>query len=104
MINETLYLKDGTQLATAYNRVVHGERGDYVELEPSQFDVELLSKFHNDIEKDSPGYYYWLYPTGHPDVKIYKQVRTVKYADYKVGKYYISPIFLRDFKDKEKLF
>ena len=38
------------------------------------------------------------------DIKIYYQLKTVKYADYKIGKYYISPEFILDFKDPEKLF
>jgi hypothetical protein len=46
---------------------------------------------------------------GNPDhkgyVKVYYQLKTVKYADYKVGYYYVSPSLLsEDFRDPEKLF
>ena len=33
---------------------------------------------------------------------VYEQLRLVGYADYKVGNYYISPVFLRDFGVYEK--
>lgn len=37
-------------------------------------------------------------------IKIYRQLRTVKYADYKVGYYYVSPTAFKKFKDPEVLF
>lgn len=63
----------------------------------------LLSRFGNKNWETSTSediYYYWLFP----DVKVYKQCKTVKYADYKIGYYYISPNELLNFKDPEKLF
>lgn len=105
MIKQYLYLKDGTLFATGYNRVVHGGRGDYIELEKEQILLPLFSKFGNDIENETPDiYYWWLYPKNHPEVKVYLQKKTVKYADYIIGKYYISPDLLKDFKDPELLF
>lgn len=107
MIQEKLYLKNGILLSNSYNRVVHGKRGDYIELELEHFEIPLIEKF-NHLEDDvlvKMGHYYaWLFPEGNQFVKIYKQVRTVSYADYKVGKYYISPEFILNFKDPEKLF
>jgi hypothetical protein len=38
------------------------------------------------------------------EVKVYKQLRTVAYADYIVGKYYVSVNEFQNFKDPEKLF
>ncbi len=38
------------------------------------------------------------------EVKIYKQLKTVTYADYIVGKYYVSVNEFHTFKDPEKLF
>lgn len=104
MIQEKLYLSDGSLFATSYNRVVHGGRGDYIELEKDQIVPELVSKFGNDISIPIDKYYFWLYPLNKPDFKVYLQIKTVKYADYKSGKYYISPDLLKDFKDPEKLF
>lgn len=37
-------------------------------------------------------------------LKFINSVKTVKYADYKVGYYYISPNELLNFKDPEELF
>lgn len=102
-----LYLKDNTLLASGFNRIVHGKRGDYVEFEIDQLCIPLMSKFNQTIDMDNPPkdiYYYWLYPEHHKDVKIYLQLKTVKYADYKIGKLYISPYLLNNFKDPETIF
>ena len=89
MVKQNLYLKNGTLFATGYNRIVHGERGDYVEFERDQI---------------VPKHYWWLIPETDPETKVYFQKKTVKYADYKIGKYYVDPYLLKDFKDPEQLF
>ena len=33
---------------------------------------------------------------------VYEQLRRVAYADYKLGRFYVSPVFLRDFGVYEK--
>lgn len=104
MIDEKLYLTDGSLFATKYNRVVHGGRGDYIELEKDQIVPELISKFGNNLNGDYDFYYLWLHPINNPNYKVYYQLKTVKYADYKIGKYYISPELIKDFKDPECLF
>lgn len=105
MHKQKIYLKDGTLFAESFNRVVHGGRGDYVEFEKEQILVQLESLFNNDIEHDKiDTYYWWLVPINNKNVKVYLQRKTVKYADYKIGKYYVSPNFFKDFKDPEKLF
>ena len=104
-MKSNVYLLDGTLFASGFNRVVHGGRGDYVEFEANQILLPLVSKFGNDINsEDLDIYYWWLIPEGHPDTKVYLQRKTVKYADYKIGKYYVSPMLFKDFKDPEKLF
>lgn len=76
-----------------------------MEFEKEHIVLPLLSKFGNDIEKDDiDTYYWWLYPQNHTETKVYLQRKTVKYADYKIGKYYVSPALLWNFKDPEKLF
>jgi hypothetical protein len=98
-----LYFLDGTLFAKDYIRVVHGGRGDYVELNRDDITVEMVSKFNYKIPdkvSDESFYYYWLVPINRTE-KIYWQVRTVKYADYKPGMYYISPELLLKFKEKE---
>lgn len=107
MIEQKLYLKNGFLFANGFERVVHGGRGDYIELTREQIKLPLLSRFANknwETTNSEDIYYYWLFTVGFPDVKIYKQCKTVKYADYKVGYYYISPNELLNFKDPEELF
>jgi len=98
-----LYFKDGTLFATGYERVVHGGRGDYVELIKDHIAVKLKSHFRQELPEiplSEPFYYFWLEPIGRKE-KIYWQCRTVNYADYKVGFYYISPKLLQKFDNKE---
>jgi hypothetical protein len=98
-----LYFKDGTLFATGYERVVHGAQGDYVELTRSQIVVQLKCKFQQELPENvsnEPFYYYWLHPLNRNE-KIYWQCRTVNYADYKIGFYYISPKLLQKFDGKE---
>lgn len=104
MIEQEIYLKNGTLFAKGYNRIVHGERGDYVEFEGDQIIPKLVSKFGNLPTDDLDIYYWWLTPVTDPDTKVYFQKKTVKYADYKIGKYYVSPFLLKNFKDPEQLF
>jgi hypothetical protein len=99
MINIPLYFLDGTQFTIGYERVVHGGRGDYVELMKEQILVKLNSKFNISLPKEideQPFYYYYLIPDERTE-KIYWQIKTVKYADYKIGYYYISSELLKPF-------
>ena len=102
-MERNLYFKDGVLFATGYERVVHGGRGDYVELTKEQIAVTLHAKFTQTLP-DRTGnesfYYYWLLPIGREE-KVYWQCKTVNYADYKIGFYYISPKLLLSFKGKE---
>ena len=106
MTKQEIYLRDGTLFAHNFNRVVHGGRGPYVEFSEDQILLELESKFGNDMNNiDSlPFYYAWLVPIGKPTTKVYYQLKTVGYADYKIGMYYVSPDMFKDFKDPLILF
>ena len=98
-----LYFKDGTLFANGYERVVHGGRGDYVELTKEQIQVNLKSIFNQPVPKalsDEQFFYYWLIPEGRKE-KVYWQFNLVGYADYKRNYYYISPGWLRSFNNKE---
>lgn len=105
-MEQSLFLKDGTLFADEFIRVVHGGRGDYVEFELNQIKPELHKKFGEapDYLGDPGIYYEWMYPADLRSVKVYKQLRTVAYADYIPGKYYVSPDMFLNFKDPEKLF
>ena len=98
MINIPLYFLDGTHFSDGYERVVHGERGDYIELKKEQIIVPLKSHFKDSFSEEF--YYQWLEPVGRKE-KIYWQMKIVKYADYKIGYYYISPDLLMPFEKND---
>lgn len=103
MIKRNLYFLDGTLFSIGYERIVHGGRGDYVELTKDQIVVDLKSKFNHNLPKEISNeqfYYYWLVPKGREE-KLYWQCNVVNYADYKIGYYYISPKLLKKFDSKE---
>ena len=103
MIKRNLYFKDGALFANGYERVVHGGRGDYVELTLDQIEVDLKSHFDQALPKaltNEEFYYYWVEPVGREE-KIYWQCNLVGYADYKRNFYYISPKLLIQFDNKE---
>lgn len=47
MVKQKLFLKDGTLFASEFERVIHGGRGDYIELTQEQIRLPLQSKFGN---------------------------------------------------------
>ena len=99
-MGEDLVLLNGKILAHGYERVVHGDRGDYVEFTKDQLILPLKSKFGQDIPDSILGtenyYFYWLVPTEGIEYKIYWQIKIVQYADYKIGYYYIEPGCLKN--------
>jgi len=102
-IRNLYFKKDGSFFATGYERVVHGGRGDYVELQRDQIAVPLISHFKQELPNelsDEEFFYYWLEPIGR-DEKVYWQCKQVHYADYKRDFYYISPDLLIPFDTKE---
>ena len=104
-MEQKIYLKNDVLFANEFVRVVHGGRGDYVEFYEEQILCPLISRFGNDIqnERTSEHYYYWLYPESYRNTKVYLQLKTVKYADYKIGMLYVAPNEFKDFRDPEKL-
>jgi len=103
-IRNLYFKRDNYLFATGYVRVVHGGRGDYVELRKNQIVVPLQSHFKQDLPKElseeEEFFYYWLEPIGR-DEKIYWQCKQVHYADYKKDFYYISPDLLIPFDNLE---
>jgi len=96
--------KSGQEIAIGYNRIVIGERGPYIEFD----DINIYNSI---IPSDqrwrlySNVAYYIERRTTIDNVKIYHQRLTVNYADYKIGKYYISPfdLYVNDSVVIEKL-
>ena len=91
------YDKDGYILAIGYQRVVVGERGPYVEFSDRHIVAEQFF-VPQDLQwkLEDPHVYYIELRSVHSNVKLYLQVNRVSYADYEVGKYYISPFELYD--------
>ena len=99
-----LYAENGQLVCNGFERIVIGDYGAYVEFNDEQANLNhiitmpgqeyrqndsysckflalTLDGYKNEISKDIYGKHSLL---------IYKQTNTVPYADYKVGKYYVS--------------
>lgn len=85
------YTKSGLHIATGYDRLVIGKRGPYVEFEKIIIENAHIPKIQL-FRLNNPVVYYDEYRTNDiSNVKIYLQKKNVRYADYKIGKWYISP-------------
>lgn len=88
-----LYTKNGSLLANKYDRVVTGQYGSFIEIDPKDFVGETIvapgQEFR--LTPEFKGKYQWYNPTDGSGAKLYKQVNGVRYADYKPNKWYISP-------------
>jgi hypothetical protein len=89
-----LFTLKGTQVANGYNRVVIGDYGAYIEFEnalvdnmviPKEQEYRQTKRFINNVK------YLWYTAKDTSNCKIYFQLRTVPYADYVIGRYYVSP-------------
>jgi hypothetical protein len=96
-----LFTRSGTLVADGYLRVVIGGRGPYIEFQTvwqshMRVPAEELYRFND------PHVYYGEHRShDKSDVKVYWQKKTVDYADYRVGRYYISPFDLVDGEAKD---
>ena len=66
--------------------------------------IVLLFVDINNFDKYTGFYYHWLYPLFDTETKVYFQLKTVKYADYKLYHFYVSPDLFINFKDPQSLF
>jgi hypothetical protein len=82
-----------TIIARKYERVVIGQRGPYVEFTSNQILCNKLFIPKSQLFRLSdPKIYYIEFRTNDDsNVKVYYQMRTVAYADYKIGYFYVSP-------------
>ena len=92
---EIFDLITGIKIASGYERIVVGDYGPYLEINSNQIEFDNLYIKQNqswrlNSEKFKNVKYYW-YEIAENSAKIYYQISTVKYADYKVGYYYVSP-------------
>lgn len=92
---QELYLNENTLLSKGYSRIVIGNHGPYIEFDISNILVSLEITKGQEWRTYDDGLrkvkYIWMNPIGFENVKIYKQIKEVSYADYINGMYYISP-------------
>lgn len=96
-----IYSLSGTLIADGYNEIVIGDYGAFIEFDKEQAIKENIKvKKGQEYRINDPNYnknvkYYWLTAKDDSDVKIYYQRRTVSYADYIPGMFYVSPYEVR---------
>ena len=92
----SIYTSNGDLICTGYDRIVIGDYGAFIEFSAEQANRNIYKiKEGQEYRVNNPRYMYnvkynWL-TIADTDIKIYEQKKTVTYADYKAGKYYISP-------------
>lgn len=86
----------GLPLCHGYKRVVIGERGPYIEFDKDNiiFDNFYIPKECEYRKNDKRVCYIEFRSKDESYVKLYYQKKLVKYADYLIGFYYISPFEL----------
>lgn len=95
--NIPLYTHCGTKICSKYDRIVIGHYGAFIEIDLKDIIQENIKvKPGQEYRMNDPNYqygikYFWMTATDNSNCKIYNQVGLVKYADYKCGKWYISP-------------
>lgn len=95
--DEDLYTLSGTKIAAGYRRVVIGDYGAFIEFSKEQAVEEKLhckkGQEYRYLDTRFIGHvkYLWLTAKDDSDTKIYLQKKTVDYADYRPGFYYVSP-------------
>lgn len=94
---EPIHSRDGVLLAKKWQRVVIGDYGAFIEIDDKDACRENLSvKKGEEYRIDDPKYsnsvkYQWFVPCNGYEAKMYFQQAEVVYADYKAGKWYVSP-------------
>jgi hypothetical protein len=82
---------DGKPFLCAYNRITIGAHGAYVEFQDEHLltELEIPESEQWRLDQKYNVKYKHFTPVGRCD-KVYRQMRTVDYADYVVGRYYID--------------
>ena len=95
--NIPIYSRNGTLIAKKYDRVVIGNYGAFIEIDEQDVLLDNLKiKEGQEYRIQDPKYsehvkYHWYTTKDLSDCKLYFQQKEVTYADYKPGKWYISP-------------
>ena len=95
--NCPLFTSEGTKIVNGFKRIVIGDYGAFVEIDKSQINKSAIKVKegqeyrYTDDRFSKHVKYLWLTAKDTSDCKIYFQKKTVDYADYLPGMYYISP-------------
>jgi hypothetical protein len=89
--------ESGLLISEGYKRVVFGGRGAYVEFNPTNIIHTNIHIPENQLFRLSDPRIYYIEFRSCDDslIKVYYQMRTVAYADYKIGQFYICPTQLK---------
>ena len=83
---------EGNEFATGAERLVVGDHGAFIEFDKSHIKIkELRVKPGEEFRFGNNPFVKYLWYETKGGTKVYHQKGTVKYADYKVGKFYVSP-------------
>ena len=93
--NYTYYSLGYIPICKGFNRIVIGDYGAFIEFTPEQackenFIIEPGQEYRLEDRYKNTIKYIWYRANSLTDTKIYYQLNTVTYADYKPGMYYIS--------------
>lgn len=99
-------LTDGTEFLSGYNRIVVGDHGAYIEFDENELLVSIQTKKGQEW-RENDQYdckYHWKQPVTKDEngidigrnVKIYYQIKKVKYADYLTKMMYVDPYEVMD--------
>lgn len=91
---DKLYTLKGTLICNGYKRIVIGDYGAFIEFDKNQanyshFKEQIGQEYRNE-QKYNNVKYIWMTIYDESNIKIYYQRRTVKYADYLKGMFYVS--------------
>jgi hypothetical protein len=88
----TEYYFTAVKASDGFNRVVIGGRGPYVEFTDKQIHLKSFTIPKDQLYRfsDKRIYYIEFRSIDDANVKLYYQLKTVSYADYKIGMFYIS--------------
>lgn len=100
--NDDIRTKNDILVATSFTRIVHGGRGNYVEFSTEEMCVEDLHIPSDQKWRLNNGMVYYIEFRTTDNIKVYFQIKSVDYADYKAGMWYISPISLKGFEKEEE--
>ena len=86
--------KINTVLAQGVPRVVIGDYGSYYEFSNTQIISASIKQKWSGAPRRATIKYLWHISDDALETKLYEQLRTVSYADYKPNHWYISPVDL----------